>query len=303
MIDTKIEWATHSLNFWWGCAKVSEACRHCYAEAMARIFSRGKAVWGVSGARWLRYEGALRELTKIAAIARETGVRPRVFVNSMSDTFEDHPELGEIRGKMLGLLAVVPECDFLLLTKRPENMVEMVPVDWLADWPAHVWVGTTVENQACADERIPHLLQVPARVRFLSCEPVLGEVVLPLRCLRDHNADGDCDRHTQGCPKLHWVIVGGESGAGAREFQLEWAYDIVRQCRAAGVPVFVKQFGKRPVTSNANLYDFPEAMTIFVHGTAAAGGRLVLRDGKKGADMTEWPEQFRVREFPVEGAR
>jgi protein gp37 len=244
MTRTKIEWAHFTVNFWWGCTKVSPACAHCYAETIAKIFSRGKATWGAKGARWVNFESATAKLGKVLREAKRKKFRPRIFVNSMSDTFEDNPLLTVPRCMALVLMGETSGADFLLLTKRPENILRMVPPAWLVKWPAHIWVGTTVENQACADERIPHLLQVPARVRFLSCEPLLGPVSLPLACKRDSDKDGNCDHHPEGCPSIGWVICGGESGGGARPTHPEWARSLRDQCEHAAVPFFFKQWGE-----------------------------------------------------------
>lgn len=261
MINTAIEWATHTLNFWWGCTKVSQACAHCYAERLARLFSRGKATWGPNGARWLRFDGAARELRKIVRQAEQAGVRPRVFVNSMSDTFEANPLLDATRCMMLVLIADHPGVDFLLLTKRTENVQAMVPPAWLTDWPANVWLGTTVEDQETAVARVPELLRIPAAVRFLSCEPLLGPVdlsALVLETCSHCNEPVFCDAFGAGArcgccsegpepiawSSLDWVICGGESGAGARPMNPAWVRRLRDQCAAAGVPFFFKQWGE-----------------------------------------------------------
>jgi protein gp37 len=176
---TKIEWAHHTVNYWWGCTKVSPACFFCYAEAMAKIWRQKDVQWGPGGARWLRHGKAGKELFRLAVAAKTAGQRHRVFINSMSDTFEDHPSLTEARELLfVDLEEVGHSLDCLLLTKRPENVLRMVPRGWLTQWPSHVWIGTTVEDQQRADQRIPELLKIPARVRFLSCEPLLGPVDL-----------------------------------------------------------------------------------------------------------------------------
>jgi len=168
-------------------------------------------------------------------------------------------------------------------------------------WPLpNVWLGVSVEDQRAADERIPLLLQTPAALRFVSCEPLLGPVdleryIVP-RCseCRDWYAllrsegkcgYGKCPTDGEWCP-IDWVIVGGESGPGARPCDVAWIRSIVRQCRAAGVPCFVKQFGARPYDSERGPLTTP------------ADVRLHL-DDRKGADMAEWPDDLRVREWPA----
>jgi protein gp37 len=152
----------------------------------------------------------------------------------------------EARRRLFGLILDTPHLDWLLLTKRPENIARMVPLhfaggeSWMRNgFPDNVWIGTSVENQATADERIPHLLNVPARVRFLSCEPLLGSVDI----IRGYQwARGALSANYQ--PPIHWVIVGGESGHGARPMHPDWARSLRDQCQAAGVAYFFKQWGE-----------------------------------------------------------
>lgn len=236
--DSKIEWCHHTVNLWWGCAKVSAACAHCYAETLAKLFSQGKATWGPGGARWIRWKRALEEVEDLHAAALKRGVRERVFVNSMSDTFEDRADLDEARLAFFVEVTRFPNLDFLLLTKRPENVERMVPMSWLSgEWPANVWWGVTVENQDTADKRIPILLRSSAPVKFLSCEPLLGGVDL-LGVTHLAMRPFGCD------DGINWVIVGGESGGGARPMHPAWARILRDQCATAGVPFFFKQWGE-----------------------------------------------------------
>jgi protein gp37 len=177
-------------------------------------------------------------------------------------------------------------------------------------WPLpNVWLGVSVEDQTTADERIPHLLATPAAVRFLSVEPLLGPVDLSCWLKPEHWTGGGLDEcgpgayyHREDCPcngtgvmpqNLHWVIVGGESGTGARPCRLEWIRSIVQQCAAAGVPCFVKQIGSRPEFASDH---WPEGLT-----SALWSSDLGVYDypaTKKGGDPTEWPDDLRVRQFP-----
>jgi protein gp37 len=288
--NSGIQWTTHTFNPWHGCVPVSEACKNCYAEVSTPIRvkrAKGLEVWGpasttprdrTSAANW----GDPRRWNRAALKA---GRRDRVFCASLADVFEAHPMLDGWRTDLWKLIEECTSLDWQLLTKRPGNIRAMVPPSWLESWPAHVWVGTTVESQARAEERIPHLLAVPAKVRFLSCEPLLGPLDLTripyagatLNALTGHVAGPD-DMTPE---RLQWVIVGGESGTSARPFDLRWARSIVAQCKAAAVPVFVKQLGARPV-------DFARAPEHQV---------ILLRDGH-GGDMEEWPADLRVRELP-----
>lgn len=233
--------------------------------------------------------------------------RPRVFCASLADWLDDEVPVQWL-ADLLALIHETPHLDWLLLTKRPENWLARMgdacarltfrceDVSWLYAWrdghaPANVWIGTTVEDQKRADERVPHLLRIPSRVRFLSCEPMLGPIDLAIGNPKHRTAES---YHSE----IHWVIIGGESGAEARDFQTEHAWDLVLQCRRAGVAPFVKQLGRNPVTSNVNAMEWPDS-TVFLYGTEqrAADARIVLQD-KKGGDLAEWPEELRVREFP-----
>jgi protein gp37 len=229
---------------------VSPACTHCYAETLADRFHHG--LW--RGDRRRMQDWALP--AKVDRRAAREGRRLRLFVASMADVFDDHPAVAEWRAEALGLLAGLRNVDVLLLTKRPENVLRMVPPAWLDAWPAHVWVGTTVEDQARADERIPHLLRVPARVRFLSVEPMLGPVrvdeivhdravLKPLAGLRwELTSRGLELRPADVGPRIDWVIAGGESGPKARPAHPDWFRSVRDQCKAAGVPFLFKQWGQ-----------------------------------------------------------
>ncbi len=289
--DTIIQWCNATVNFWWGCTKVSPGCEHCYAEALARRLSRGRATWGPSGARWLRVDAATTELLKLAERAVRRGRRLRVFVNSMADTFEDRRDLDSARHVLWAVAPVVSSLDLLLLTKRPENVSRLVPAEWLAGkWPANVWLGTTVEDQQAANTRIPRLLALPAPVRWLSCEPLLGAIDLAHACFNGADSFGTMSG-------IDWAIIGGESGAGARNFDVEAGWDMVRQCQRAGVATFVKQLGARPVTGNANVLDWPDDTVFIGHGEGVASARVKLH-ASHGGDPNEWPAELRVRQFP-----
>lgn len=255
----------------------------------------------------------------------------RIFANSASDLF--HERLSdEAIAAVFGVMAACPQHTFQVLTKRPERMRRwfelmeakpgMVPdaevsgciLALLRTWsigthpiaiknaaqrvgPGHapawplpnVWLGVSVEDQATADERIPLLLQTPAAVRFVSYEPALGAVVFDVARYGENN-------FMRG---LDWLIVGGESGPGARPFDLAWARSAIAQCREAGVPIFVKQLGAHPrgepwIKSNGRW--------VQVADHPAMAGEVVLAN-RKGGDPSEWPEDLRVREFPGEGPR
>lgn len=285
---TGIKWTEATANFWWGCQRVSPGCEHCYAEQLATV-RRKLPVWGPpKTTRRDRKKDVWADIVKWNAAAAREGRRLKVFVSSMADVFEDHPQVAPWRAEALALLETLTSLDVQLLTKRPQNIRAMVPPHWLTAWPAHVWIGTTVEDQRRAEERIPHLLDVPAPVRFLSMEPLLEAVDLSrwlfdgtCRCGSDseHTPDSDCPYEPRVEDGVEWVIVGGESGPRARPFNLAWAHSIVAQCRAAGVACFVKQMGDNPVMEPG-----PITWPCAAH---------------HGADPSEWPEALRVQEFPA----
>jgi protein gp37 len=274
---TKIEWTDHTFNPWWGCSRVSPACRFCYADSTAQRW--GHELWRRNGERRMLSETNWQQPLKWNREAERTGVPAKVFCASMADVFEDHPALAEPRKRLWGLIEATPWLRWQLLTKRPENVTEMVP--WGGGFPPWVWLGTSAEDQRRADTRIPVLLGIPAKVRFISAEPLLGPVNLVSGGVQavpgpPGGWDG-CPASQQhgaaGCAHLDWVIVGGESGSRPRPMELSWANAIVAQCRAAEVPVFVKQLG-------------------------SVLGRQ-LGAGPKGGDWDAWPADLKVREFPA----
>ncbi len=259
---TTIQWADHTFNGWWGCTKVSRACKRCYAATFAARWLK----WGADVApRVLSDRHWLQPLAWSSA-AKRAGVRRRVFCSSMADVFErrdnEHgPTLDRLRARLFETIEAADGLDWQLLTKRPENMQAMAPASWRSGWPAHVWAGATVENQATAEERIPHLLAVPAAIRFLSCEPMTGAIDLE-HVAGDNDgfpgcwsplagqwwpALGDADAEFDGRQTHHgrigWVIAGGESGPGAEPTYPGWIRDLRDQCDRASVPFFFKQWG------------------------------------------------------------
>jgi len=296
--STGISWTDHTANFWRGCHRVSPGCENCYAEALV-VHRQKLPLWGPPKTT-LRRRGksVWKDVPRWDRAARDAGVRRRVFVSSLSDIFEAHPQVAPWRAEALALLATCTHLDVQLLTKRPENIRGMVPPAWLDHWPRHLWVGTTVEDQRRAEERIPHLLRVPAPVRFLSCEPLLGAVDLTMALEEFQPLNPDL---SQKPPPVQWVIVGGESGPDARSFEVVWARSILRQCIAAGVPCFVKQLGDNPRTT------LPASEVWPSHGLCGKGVQFngdgfghyqVTGLAHHGADPSEWPAHLRVREFP-----
>lgn len=265
--DSKISWCTHSANFWWGCFKISDGCRFCYAETWANRW--GKSIWGPPSTTQREYKkAAWRDVPKWNKEAKASGVRARVFVQSMSDFFEEHPQVIEWRRDALKLMLNCENLDFQILTKRPENIMRHVEeagksllklaqykegkrlLQWVrhgAEYaPDNFWLGTSVENQEQADKRIPHLLQVPAKVRFLNCEPLLGPLDLSQWLgvfYSEYYQRWEVDERGSIFGKWwpDWIICGAESGHGARPMQLDWVRSLRDQCVGANVPFFFKQ--------------------------------------------------------------
>ena len=266
--NSKIEWTDHTINFWWGCTKVSPACANCYAEGQAARFFPGH--WGPDASRRTRVDAARHEALRYEHQAAKLGRRFRVFTNSMSDFFEDRPDLTEARQEALDIIMSTPHLDWLILTKRPEKIQPLLAQaqrraiggdmgfaytapgtnalsEWLGWWlsgkpPANVWLGTTVEDQERAEERIPALVKVPAALHFLSCEPLLGPVDLESFSVQAIHPDNE----GYGVPAIKgvdWVICGGESGPHARPMHPDWARGLRDQCADAGVPFLFKQWG------------------------------------------------------------
>lgn len=244
MENTKIEWANHTFNPWIGCTKVSPGCKNCYAETlMAGRF--GRVDWGPQGKRKrtsMPYWGNPRMWNDKA---RKSSTRPRVFVGSLADVFEDkpdQPEMDEWRDQLFHYPVLYDHMDWLFLTKRPENVMRMVNHNWLErGFPPNVWIGTSIENKWTAWRRIPDLLAIPAAVRFLSVEPLLGPIDLKMYYSDDESVPTDREPFPERQHRIHWVIVGGESGPVARPMNLDWARDIRDQCLVADVPFFFKQ--------------------------------------------------------------
>lgn len=321
---TKIEWAMSTWNPWLGCSRVHTGCEHCYAEAMAGRFG---VTWGPHGTRRRTSDAYWRKPLKWEREAAKTGTRPRIFP-SLCDPFEDlirqvidssglpiwcdpagsiphqlqvmpgrsdgimvkaglkRTTLADLRRDFFGLIDETPHLAWLLLTKRPENIRRMWPVwdedapDGLPGQPAtleNVWLIYSASDQATLEAGLPHLLACRDLVPVLgiSLEPLVGPVDL-------------------SGVKVDWVIVGGESGTRARRCSVEWIRSVVKQCRAAGVPCFVKQLG-------ANYHDELNGVcglsTQWPYDIWPSGPSYRLRD-PKGGDPTEWPADLQIRQFP-----
>lgn len=283
--NTTISWTDATWNPTVGCSRVSPGCENCYAERLANRFRdmpEGHKLRGLTTGDG-RWNGVVR-LDEKALLAPMGWRKPQmVFVDSMSDLFHESLEKPEI-DRVFAVMALRRHLTFQVLTKRayqmrqymnhqdtPECVAEaadkIFPGNVLfKEWPPkNVWLGVSVEDQQRAEERVPMLLETPAAVRFLSVEPLLGPVRLS---------------QWLGNPGIDWVIVGGESGPGARTCNMDWILNVVARCRDAKTPCWVKQLGAEPYSSHNSMEKFQ------------------TKD-RKGATPSEWPEALRVQEMPA----
>lgn len=246
---TGIAWADHTFNAWRGCTRVSPGCQNCYAETMS---ARNPAVlgsWGPRGPRVPASADYWRNLARWDRKAKRDGVRRRVFVNSLADIFEgddtmpaeSRPIVAACRAKLFHEIYWCENLDFLLLTKRPENIAEMTPENWRLGWPKNVWIGASAEDQPRYDQRVRFLRQVPAVVRWWSLEPLLGPINVFSAAALEQGDPSTWGGRNIGDNWVDWFVVGGESGSLARHCDVAWIRSIVRQCRDAHVACFVKQ--------------------------------------------------------------
>ena len=227
MENSKIEWTDHTFNPWIGCQHVSPGCDNCYAETLMAT-RYGRVDWGPHGERKRTADANWRNPIKwnaqAKAFRRENGYRPRVFCASLADVLDNQVDPAW-RKDLFDLIRDCRRLDWLLLTKRPQNMKKMLPSDW-GDGYRNVWLGVTAENQEWFDRRWPILRDIPAVIKFISYEPAIGPLRLP----------------KEG-PLPDWLISGGESGGGARPVDPEWVRRVIRDCRRYGVAPFHKQWG------------------------------------------------------------
>lgn len=299
---TNIEWCDATLNLWTGCTKVSDGCKFCYAENM-RDNRLKLGEWGPSGTR-REVKSWRSTLEKISKRAKSENRRLKVFCQSMSDTFEGPETMGGedsynwqtvrwLQDRLFEAMWCHPELDFLILTKRPENALRYFEATYQSGYEGqiapNIWIGTSVENQAVL-HRIDDLRKIPAVVRFLSCEPLIGP-------LPGMNLDG-----------IDWVIVGGESGPNARPMKPDWARSLRDQCVAAGVPFFFKQWGEwvseMHNEANPHAQETSDAFVKLIKNDAGQvidyEGVYMCRAGKKkagrildGREWSEFPEVYR----------
>lgn len=316
-MPTKIEWCDETFNPWWGCERVSPGCAHCYAATFSRrlgmdhLWPRRPSVSNgqIHSFRFFDDKHWTEPLKWARTLPAKFGRRPRVFCASMADVFEERDELRGPRFRLLSLIYDTPELDWLVLTKRPEFARDFLrkthshAKPWDTPLPANLWIGASIET-ARQTYRADVLREIPATIRFISAEPLLGSLCdVPSRARPNGElgtpreltasrpdslqeaadaSDRARDRAPLDLTGIGWLIIGGESGQGARPFHLEHARELLsaRSARVWRNPpaVFVKQLGSRPV---GGIMD----------------GQLALRDAK-GGDVEEWPRDLRIREWP-----
>lgn len=259
-MSTGIQWTQEVWNPTTGCDRISSGCDNCYALKMAkRLKGMGQAKYQNDGDPRTSGPGFGLTVHEDALTLPYRWRKPRVvFVNSMSDLFHARVPKDFIR-RVFAVMADTPQHTYQVLTKRSTRLRRMAGD---LDWPPNVWMGVSVED-ATQMHRVDDLGEVPAAVRFLSLEPLLG----PLRNLELASMD--------------WAIVGGESGGGARAMEIEWAHDIVATSREADVPVFVKQLG-----------------SVWARDTWWGGKTVAAQGDPKGGDPKYWPRDLRIREMP-----
>lgn len=337
--DTKIQWAHHTFNPWRGCTKVSPGCDHCYAETLSKRNPKVLGVWGDDGTRVVASESYWRAPHRWNLEAAKARTRHRVFCASLADVFEDRPDLDEPRARLFDLIARTQHLDWMLLTKRPENilrLVSRVEVDsigypsgtafarrwWSGEPPYNVWIGTSTENQEVAELRIPELQRVPANVRFLSIEPMLDQIDLRLasgpRVARFKAGSGLVDRCAcqdgpdayPGTPHHHYAEAPHRCARCSR-CEAYWPASL-------GVDLVIVGGESGPAESRPMHIDWVRALRDQCRGYGVAlfvkqlGRNPILEspwekapvflmgvEDPKGGVMEEWPEDLRVRELPA----
>lgn len=272
-----IEWTHHTFNPWIGCTKISPECARCYAEQETFVRVQragGRELWGPTGDRHITSDANWREPLKWDRAAAAAGERHRVFCASLSDVAEDRPDLVAPRARLCELILTTPNLDWLLLTKRLDDLVRLFPVEVLR----RAWVGTTAGTKTRMLEEVQKLAGIPSRIRFISIEPLLEDVASELgRVLTRHPG------------RIDWVVAGGESAKPgdkpARPMHPAWARGVRDICRGFGVQFLFKQWGDfRPATADDAVVDWQ----------FDADGQLMARVGKRAAgrllDGRTWDE-------------
>lgn len=256
---SKITWTRSTYNHWWVCTEYGPGCDNCYAREFAH---RLGWEWGKGAPRRFFGEKHHREPYKWNDAAKRSGQEWRVFAQSMSDWADAEVEQRH-RDELFKIIRETSALTWLLLTKRVGTVYDLLPADWGDGYP-NVRFGITVVNQKEADRDIPKMFEIPARSYWISAEPQLGPIYYMPWWL--------------GRTAIDQIVTGGESGSGARPYDIKWARSTIKQCRDSGIAAFVKQLGSKPV--------------------APDGGQIQAIKEYKGGNLQEWPEDLRVQEFP-----
>jgi len=293
---TTIAWTDETINPIVGCSRISAGCQNCYAASAAKSARLQQFPQYQKVANW---NGTTEFVENQLHKPYQWKKSKRIFLGSMTDLFHENTPFSWLE-EIMAMVEETPQHTYQILTKRPQRMIEFF--DWYSalcsdesigdiKWrmPDNIWLGVSCENQAMADKRIPLLLEIPAKVRFLSCEPLLEPLdlskFLPIEwseIAEDwiESWPGVGSYNVNDYP--NWIIVGGESGTGARPCHVDWIRDIASQCQSAKVPVFVKQLGSNVISSP------------YIDGVKS---HYKLKD-RKGADINEFPDDLRLQQFP-----
>lgn len=245
--NSKIEWTDHTVNLWWGCAKVHTGCKNCYAETLSNRW--GNDIWGENKQRKL-VKSAFTDLAKYQKQAENENKLAKVFVGSMMDIFEEPKEVINSGGQFTSALrdrlfleiseGKYSNLIFLFLTKRPENIVYLIPYQWINNTPKNVWFGTSVSNQ--------ETVKYSERLRLVSSSNLFLSIEPQIELVNEINLNG-----------IDWVIQGGESGHNKRPFNIDWAYKMRDMCKEQNTPYFFKQIDKRkPIPDDLMIREFPQ---------------------------------------------
>lgn len=321
--NTRIEWAHHTINLWHGCYEVHKGCDNCYAKQQSNRYHGPDLLWQQQGPR-MEIKSAFPDIIKYQKRAEKEDVQYYIFMNSMSDIFEKsmpvvdfkHNPLSfmeeqvytaDIRNMFFKYVDASPNLIFLLLTKRPSNILKMIPQEWIDKPRTNVIFGTSIVDQPTADTLIPQLLAVPG-LHFLSMEPLLGPVSL-LKFISIETTwvemDIMCEPRTYPVTAINWVIAGGESGFNARPMNSEWAEYLQKQCYHGGIPFFMKQWGEwmpliplghglKAADGSNRHYHYEKQIT---HKFLRSNNQLFYHGGKK--DTGSLLGGVNYKEFPI----
>jgi len=254
---TGITWCDATFNPWIGCTKISAGCANCYAETENKRYQWNPAGWGRGAPRKRTSDANWGKPIQWAKQAKAEGKTIRVFCASLADVFDDEVDPQwrvDLFMQIMWIDAHYPNTiEWLLLTKRPENIYSMLPMSWKQNAPGYVRLGVTAENQENWDKRTDELIRVWKGKNFVSVEPMLDWILLNERAYQTEPDDMESD--------IDWVVVGGESGAGCRPMKLKWARELYSQCITAGIPFFFKQIGGHP-DKRHNPEEWPEDLRV-----------------------------------------